>query len=173
MPETLLFVIKKNPFKPIFQNIANSIRKILPTIFQRYFLLLATLIYLSNTSWQGAYRNSWTRDASVGRWTLDTGLWTLDSGRWTLDAGLWTLDSGRWTLDAGLWMLDSGRWILDSALSRLDVGCYTLDVGLWELDTIIDCFRTKSEASFWFCLIKLLKILWVWISKDLMVTLAL
>ena len=147
----LLFVIKKNPFKPIFQNIANSIRKILLTIFQRYFLLLATLIYLSNTSWQGAYRNSWTRDASVGRWTLDTGLWTLDSGRWTLDAGRWTLNAGLWTLDCGLSMPD---------------------VGLLALNTISDCFRTKSEASFWFCLIKLLKILWVWISKDLMVTLA-
>ena len=34
------------------------------------------------------YRNSWTLDARVGRWTLDAGLWTLDSGRWTLDAGL-------------------------------------------------------------------------------------
>ena len=39
-----------------------------------------------------AYRNSWTLEARVGRWTLD-------SGRWTLDAGLWTLDSGRWTQD--------------------------------------------------------------------------
>ena len=44
-----------------------------------------------------AYRNSWTLDARVGRWTLDAGLWMLDSGRWTLDAGLWTLDSGRYT----------------------------------------------------------------------------
>ena len=148
----LLFVIKKNPFKPIFQNIANSIRKILPTIFQRYFLLLATLIYLSNTSWQGAYWNSWTQ-------VLDAGLWTLDSGRWTLDVGLWTLDSGRWSLD-------SERWTLDARLSMPDVR-------LLALETISDCFRTKSEASFWFCLIKLLKILWVWISKDLMATLAL
>ena len=112
MPEMLLFVIKKNPFKPIFQNIANSIRKILPTIFQRYFLLLATLIYLSNTSWQGAYRNSWTRDASVGRWTLDTGLWTLDSGPWTLDAGRWTLNAGLWTLDSRCRTLGSWHWRL-------------------------------------------------------------
>ena len=50
-------------------------------------------------------------------------------------------------------------------------------VGRWThsmLDVVpSDCFRTKSEASFWFCLIRLLKILWVRISKDLMVTLAL
>ena len=39
------------------------------------------------------------------------------------------LDSGR-----KCWTLDSGRW-------TLDVGCYTLD-------TIVDCFETKSEASF-------------------------
>ena len=50
-----------------------------------------------------AYRNSWTLDGRVGRWTLDAGLWTLDSGRWTLD-------SVRWTLDAGLWTLDTGRY---------------------------------------------------------------
>ena len=126
------------------------------------------------------YRNSWTLDAIVGRWTLHAELWTLDAGRctldagrWTLDAGLWTLDCGLWPMAAGLWTLDAGRWTLGSELSTLDVGCYTLDVGLWALDTIVDCFRTKSEASFWFCLIKLLKILWVQISKDLMITLAL
>ena len=113
-----------------------------------------------------AYRNSWTLDASVGRWALDAGLWMLDCGCWTLDAGLWTLDSGRWTLDAGRWTLDAGRWTLDA-------GCYTLNAGLWALDTIVDCFKAKSETSFWVCLIKLLKILWVWISKDLMVTLVL
>ena len=101
-----------------------------------------------------AYRNSWALDASVGRWTLDAGLWMLDSGRWTLDSEPWT-----WTLDAERWMLD--------------VRCYTLDAGLWALDITFDCFRTKSEASSWFCLIKLLKILWVRISKDHMVTLAL
>ena len=106
-----------------------------------------------------AYRNSWTLDLSVGRWTLDAGPWTLDAGPWTLDSKLWTLDAGLWTLDTGLWTLDAG--------------CYILDTGLWALDTIVDCFKTKSEASFWFCLIKLLKILWVRISKDLMVTLVL
>ena len=34
-----------------------------------------------------AYRNSWTQDARVGRWTLDAGLWTLDSGRCILNPG--------------------------------------------------------------------------------------
>ena len=46
-----------------------------------------------------AYRNSWTLDAKVGLWALDSGPCTLDSGHWTLDVGLWTLDSRRWTLD--------------------------------------------------------------------------
>ena len=56
----------------------------------------------------------------------------------------WTLNTGRldaWTLDAWCWTLDEGVWMLDSGLSMLDVG-------LWALDTISDCFRTKSEASF-------------------------
>ena len=61
-----------------------------------------------------AYRNSWTLDARVGRWTLDAGLWTLDSGLWTLDAALWTLDVGLWTLNFGLWTLNSELWTLDS-----------------------------------------------------------
>ena len=52
----------------------------------------------------------------------------------------------------GLWTLNSRRWILDS--------------GLWTLDTVVDCWRTESEPSLWFCLIKWLKILWVRISKD-------
>ena len=47
-----------------------------------------------------AYRNSWTLNARVGRWTLDAALWMLNSGFWTLDFGRWTLDSGRWTQDA-------------------------------------------------------------------------
>ena len=60
-----------------------------------------------------AYRNPWTLDTSVGRWTLDAGLRTLDPGRWNLDAER-----------------------------------YILDAGLWTLDTVVDCFRTESEASF-------------------------
>ena len=65
--------------------------------------IFPTLVFMhiSHISHKWAYRNSWTLDARVGRWTLDTGLWALDSG-------LWTLGSGRWTLDARLWMLDSG-----------------------------------------------------------------
>ena len=88
-------------------------------------------------------RKSWTLDS--GCWTLDARPWTMDSGHWKLDAGRWTLDSGRWTLDAGLWTLDSGRW--------------TLHFGHWALDTVVDCFRTESEPTFWFCLIKLLKVI--------------
>ena len=68
----------------------------------------------------------------------------------------------------GLWMQ-----VLNAGLWTLDAGCYTLDAGLWTLDTVVDCFRTESEPSFWSCLIQLLKIIWVRISKDLMVTLVL
>ena len=46
----------------------------------------------------------------------------------------WTLDTsiGRSTLDAGPWTLDATLWML----------------GYWALNTIVDCFKTKSEASF-------------------------
>ena len=76
----------------------------------------------------------------------------LDSGCkcWTLDSELCTLDSERWNLDAGLWMLNTGHW--------------TMDTGLWMLDIVIVCFRGESEPSFWFCLIKWLKTIWVRIS---------
>ena len=83
---------------------------------------------------KGAYRNSCTLDTRLGRWALDAGLWTLDSGRWTLEVELWTLDSEPWTLNSGSWTMDTELW--------------TLDAGLRELDTIFDCFRTKSAASF-------------------------
>ena len=66
-----------------------------------------------------AYRNSWTLDARVGRWTLDAGFWTLGPGRWTLDTGRWTLD----------------------------VGCYTLDAGFWARNTIADCFKPVSDSA--------------------------
>ena len=96
--------------------------------------IFPTLVFMhiSHISHKWAYRNSWTLDARVGRWTLDTGLWKLDSERWTLDAGLWTLEFERWTLDAGLgrWTLDSGSWFLDAGLWTLDTGLWTLDVGL-------------------------------------------
>ena len=107
----------------------------------------------------------WKLDS--GHWTLDAGLRTLDSELWTLDSGCWTLDAGRWTLDSELWTLDSGRWTLGFRRYTL----WTLSSGYWT--PIVDCFRTKSEASFRFCLTKLLKIVWVRISKDLMVTLVL
>ena len=121
--------------------------------------------------WHTRIPGLWTQELDAGLWTLDSGRWTLDAGHWTLDSGIWILDSGRWTLDSGRWTLDSEHWTLDSRRWALDVGCFTLDAALLALDTIVDCFRTKSEASFWFCLIKLLKILWVRISKYLMITL--
>ena len=31
------------------------------------------------TQFRVAYWNSWTLDASLGRWAVDTGCWTLDS----------------------------------------------------------------------------------------------
>ena len=81
-----------------------------------------------------AYRNSWTLDARVGRWTLDTGLWMLDSGFWTLETRCWTLDHGLWTMDPGPWMLDAGLWPLDTGLWTLDSEPWTLDAGLWTLN---------------------------------------
>ena len=59
------------------------------------------------------YQDTWTLDATVGHWTLD-------SGRWTFYAGLWTLDSEWWTLDVGLWRLGSElrRWMLDAVARR-------------------------------------------------------
>ena len=52
--------------------------------------------------------------------------------------------------------LDSGRkcWTLDSGLWTLDIRRYPLDAGFWSLGTVVDCFRTESGSSFWFCLIK-------------------
>ena len=72
------------------------------------FLPLA-IEFIEGITSSGSYRNPWTLDARVGRWTLDAGLWTLDCGQLTVDAGLWTLDAGLWTLDSGHWTLDSGR----------------------------------------------------------------
>ena len=105
-------------------------------------------LFLLNSYWEilhnqkskefTAYRNSWTLDAGARRWTLE-------AGRWTLDAGLRMLDAG------------PGRW-------NLDAECYILDTGLWKRNNVVDCFRIESEPSFSFCLIKLLKSLWVRIS---------
>ena len=88
-----------------------------------------------------------------------------------MDSGLWTLDSVR--LDAGLWMLDSGLWVLDPGRWTLNAGGCTLDTVFWTLDIVVDWFRTESEHSFLFCLVKLLKILRVQICKELLVTLIL
>ena len=79
---------------------------------------------------------------------LDSGRnsWTLDSGLWTMDDGPWTMDPRHWTLDAGPWTLDSGRW--------------TLHYVRWALDTVVDCFKTDSEPTFWFCLMWLEWLKW-------------
>ena len=73
--------------------------------------LLKTLYFKKKS-----YRNFWTLNASVGRWTLDAGFWTLhlDAGLWTFDSGCWSLDAGPWSLDVGSWTLDAGLWTLDS-----------------------------------------------------------
>ena len=101
-----------------------------------------------------------------GCWLLDSACWTLNPGCWTLHAGLWMLDPRCRTLDAGRWTLHTGLCTLDFARWTLDAGRWTLDSQLSTLDTVFDCCRTESEPSFWFCLIKLLKILWIRIFKD-------
>ena len=113
--------------------------RVIPILLQQIFLKL------QQKNLQGRKFTEWETALKVQSRIpefLDHGRknWTLDSGRWTL-----TLDSGCWTLDSGFWTLDSGRWTLD---------------------TVVDCCRTESEPSFWFCLIKWLKILSMWISKD-------
>ena len=61
-------------------------------------------------------------------------------------------------------------WTQDVSVRHLalDPRLQTLHFGRWALDTVVDCFRTESEPSFWFCVINLLKILWVQPSNDLM-----
>ena len=125
-----------------------------PTICK--YRICKTLLESGWEGWQGACNVSEKSITEVlQNWhTGIPGLWTQ-----VLDAGLWTLDSGSWDLNSAPWTLDPGR--------------YTLVTGLWRLDSVIVCFRRESEPSFWFCLIILLKILWVRISKNLMVRLVL
>ena len=113
--------------------------RVIPILLQQIFLKL------QQKNLQGRKFTEWETALKVQSGIpefLDHGRknWTLDSGRWTL-----TLDFGCWTLDTGFWTLDSGRWTLD---------------------TVVDCCRTESEPSFWFCLIKWLKIFSMRISKD-------
>ena len=155
-PLSQIMLLNSELIKFFFQLFKSSLNKLfnefifLTLILLTICKLLITINNISKFQIWSAYRNSWTLDARVGRWTLDTGLWMLNSGLWTPESGRRTLDAGPSTLDAGL--------------RTLDVRCYTLNNKLWALDTIVDWFRTKSEASFWFCLIKLLKILWVQMS---------
>ena len=155
-PLSQIMLLNSELIKFFFQLFNSSLNKLfnefifLTLILLTICKLLITINNISKFQIWSAYRNSWTLDARVGRWTLDTGLWMLNSGLWTPESGRRTLDAEPSTLDAGL--------------RTLDVRCYTLNNKLWAMDTIVDCFRTKSEASFWFCLIKLLKILWVQMS---------
>ena len=58
-------------------------------------IILITLVPLKQQMYLlTAYRNPWTLDARVERWTLNAVLWTLETGRWTLGSGLWTLHLG-------------------------------------------------------------------------------
>ena len=137
-------------------------------------LMLQFFVLLLFFAWHTGIPGLLTQVLDAELWKLDSGRWAPDAGLWTLDAGLWMLNSGRWTLDSGLGTMNAGLWTLDPGLSTLYAGRYTLwtlSSGYWT--PIVDCFRTKSEASFRFCLTKLLKIVWVRISKDLMVTLVL
>ena len=148
-------------------------RKSLQTIVPGLLLLFLPALCARSIS-----TGLWMQELNTGLWTLDTRLWTMDSVSWFLDTTPWTMDSRRWNLDVGPWNLDSGCWTLDSGRQTLEAGlwtlwCQTLDAGLWTLDTFVDCFRIKSESSFWFCLIKLWKNLWVQNAKDFIVTVVL
>ena len=53
------------------------------TFSQRIYFSFKTFFALKNTP----YRNSYTLDAGVGCWALNTALWTLGFGHWTLLTG--------------------------------------------------------------------------------------
>ena len=104
----------------------------------RFPLSICTLYFTILVHFFLAYRNCWTMDGSVRRFSLDTWMLTLDSGHWTRDAG-------PWTLDPGFWILDSGRYILDAGLSHWDClwlfywriiiqFLILLDFFLWEIE---------------------------------------
>ena len=53
---SLFSYLQMSAVKAIFQNIARNISKILPTMFQRYCLLLATLILRNTSYWKFLYK---------------------------------------------------------------------------------------------------------------------
>ena len=66
-----------------------------------------------SSSFPLAHQNSWTLDASIGPWTLNTGHWTLNLGLWTPNTRLWTLK---------LWNLKlSKASLLNSTLIKISV----------------------------------------------------
>ena len=91
-----IFFNSSLPLPPALQTLRHQPGDYFRQLTSAYILQLAKET-LQNT--ELAYRNSWTLDARVGRWTLDAGLQTLDSRRWTLDSGCWTLDAECQTVD--------------------------------------------------------------------------
>ena len=148
IPLTLGFVIALQTVRPwdILHWLTNLGKKVVEKL-TKLSKIDFSMEHFTAYIWHARIPRLWTQVLDVGLWRLDSGHWTLDSGCLALEAGLWMPDSGRWSHDAGLWMLDSGRW--------------TLNVGRWALNTghCYWLFRTESESSFWFYLIKLLKIL--------------
>ena len=111
-------------------------------------IILITLVPLKQQMYLlTAYRNPWTLDARVERWTLDSERCTLDAGNWTLDAGLWTLDATLRTLHSGRYTLDSGRYTQDATLRTLHLGRYTLDATRWTLDATSQALGTKNSCQ--------------------------
>ena len=125
-------------FSLVYFHIWLMYRLFVDLFYNKYFNFHCIIFYIKftfqihdETPPKSAYRNSWTQDARVGRWTLDVGLWTLDAGLCTLDSGRWTLDAELWTLDAGHQTLDSGCWTLDAGPWTVGSRCWTLDGGRW------------------------------------------
>ena len=151
-------------FSLVYFHIWLMYRLFVDLFYNKYFKVFIVLFFILNLHFRYMMKHPQNRHTGIhgprtqeldaglrtldsGRWTLNFACSTLDAGLWMLDSGLWTLDTGRWTLDAGLWMLDLGRQALDAGRWTVDVGRHTLDAGHQALRTIVDCFRTKSEAS--------------------------
>ena len=90
-----------------------------------------------NIHFTKAYRNSWTLDARVGRWTLDAGPWTLDTELWMLDSGFQTVTIRQMCLPC-----PPSRWIRlnivawwgreKCLLQGLEGGVSKVSPGLWQ-----------------------------------------
>ena len=118
------------------------------------WMLLMVMQIASSAKFRSAMRVASHQLAFIGCLTICNTRLPCLPGRLTLDCRRWTLNSRRWTLDSRCLTLDAGPWILDA-------GYYTLDAGLSTMDTVVDCLRIESEPTLWFCLVKLLKVLWM------------